>query len=509
MFEGVASYWSGLTPQTRRMVFGIAAGIVMPVGSAIIASSMDTYLHVRAPSMTFLCSVILAALFFGRRVAVATAFFAFFVYNFYLTEPRNTFGFAGFEDILTLLIFVTTALVIGGLAGRLHDQRDRAEEQVRIFSGLFTVSRAMAESTQPAEAMRLLVNGVCDVAASAAAIVQLDEAGAQVVQHASPAGLQLPDAPAAAAHALLSGIVNESGDIAGWRLQLMQAGGKPSAVLVWKPSPSGQDRQHAIAVRLLTELTHVAMERSLFLQRQLEMETFAATEKLRTALMSSISHDFRTPLSTILTSASSLLTYGDKFSEATRADLAASIQEEAERLNRFVSNILDMTRVDAGVLKPRDEWIDPLEVLENIEERMRRRLGERQMTVEAPAAVPSIFVDPLLLEQAVVNVIENALVHTPPSTSVRLGAEYTAECVRLWVEDEGPGVPLTELSNIFDKFRRLANTQNTQGAGLGLAISKGFVEAMRGQVAASSPARDGRGLRVEFIFPLQTELATT
>jgi two-component system sensor histidine kinase KdpD len=183
------------------------------------------------------------------------------------------------------------------------------------------------------------------------------------------------------------------------------------------------------------------------------------------------------------------------------------IEEEADRLNRFVGNILDMTRLEANVVKPREEWIDPLDAIETLQHRLSRRLSNRNLVVTTPAAVPSIFVDPLLLEQALVNVIENALVHASDG-SLYLGADYDDHNVRLWIEDEGPGVPTCDLTRIFDKFHRLESPQNTQGAGLGLAITKGFVEAMRGEVGAISPARGGRGLRIEFTFPLQTDLVT-
>lgn len=477
----------------------------MPIGSAIIAGWMDTYLHVRAPSMTFLCGVILAALWFGRRVALATAFVAFFIYNFYLTEPRNTFGFAGWEDILTLLIFVGVALLIGGLAGNLHDERERAREQVRIFSGLFAASRAMAESSDPAKAMDVLTASACQIAAGQAAVLQANGEGAIVVAHASPMGANVPNELRLAAAVILEG--GNAFGVRGWRLEPMPAGAKPTAVFAWQPMRS-TGREHAIAVRLLVELTYIASERAVFVQRQLEMDTMAAAERLRTALMSSISHDFRTPLSTILTSASSLQTYGDQFSAATRSDLLTSIQEEAERLNRFIGNILDMTRVDAGALKPREEWTDPLEVIDNVHERLEKRLAERELAVDVPAAVPAIYVDPLLLEQAMINVVENALVHTAPEAPIRIGADYSAHRVRLWVEDGGHGVSATDLPYIFDKFHRLQNAPNNQGAGLGLAISKGFVEAMRGEVSAASPAQNGCGLRVQFEFPLQTEMAS-
>jgi len=369
----------------------------------------------------------------------------------------------------------------------------------------------MAETRNSDEALRLLTNGAREIAAREAVVIQLGEDGATFDAHGEPSHAALPGGVRQAAARLirdpsdLEAVSNE--EIAGWRLQLVQGGSHPAAALAWRPAPNAQGGEHAIAIRLLCELAHVAIERSQFMQRKLELDTMAATERLRSALMSSISHDFRTPLSTILTSASSLQAYGDQFSAVTRADLLSSIQEEAERLNRFIRNILDMTRVDTGALKLREEWIDPLEVIDNISERMQKRLGGRDLAVEAPAAVPAIFVDPLLLEQAIINVVENALVYTPQESNISIGAAYTDTSVSLWVEDEGPGVPAAELPYIFDKFHRLESTQNTQGAGLGLAISKGFVEAMHGEIRAISPAQRDQGLKVEFVFPLQTELA--
>ena len=135
----------------------------------------------------------------------------------------------------------------------------------------------------------------------------------------------------------------------------------------------------------------------------------------------------------------------------------------------------------------------------------RKRVPEDNFVITTPAAVPSIFVDPLLLEQALINVIENALVHASGG-KLYIGADYGETNVRMWVEDEGPGVPQSDLPRIFDKFHRVDGSRNTEGVGLGLAITKGFVEAMKGEVSATSPVRDGRGLRVEFVFPMQADL---
>ncbi|MEZ5959948.1 MAG: DUF4118 domain-containing protein [Hyphomonadaceae bacterium] len=477
MWAQVSSRWQHLS-KSQRFAAGVAAGAVLSLLSAELASTLDAQLGVRAPSMSFLCSVILAAIWFGQRVALITAIFAFLVYNFYLVEPRFTIGFAGFEDVFTLLVFVAVALLIGGLAGNLRDQRERAREQVRVLSGLFTVSRSMAECTTPAEALDKLSSGAREVVAPDATVVVAGE----------------------------EGDVSEAvGDAAEVIREEVNADGQRVAVLTWARSNQIPGAEQAIAARLLVELARVAVERTRMLQRRVEMDTIAATERLRTALLSSISHDFRTPISTILTSASSLRAFGDKFPPATSADLLLTIEEEAERLNRFVGSILDMTRLEANVVKPREEWIDPLETIEAVLQRLSKRVPEDKFVVSAPAAVPSIFVDPMLLEQALVNVVENALVHAAGG-KLYIGADYGDRAVRLWVEDEGPGVPKSDLARIFDKFHRLEHSSNTQGVGLGLAITKGFVEAMKGEVSATSPVRNGRGLRIEFAFGLQANL---
>lgn len=485
MLAQISSYWHGLS-KAQRFAAGVASGIVLSMLSGWLATTLEAELGVRAPSMSFLISVLLAAIWFGRRVAFITAIFAALAYNFYLVEPRYTFGFAGFEDVFTLLVFVSVAVLIGGMAGNLHDQRERAREQVRILSGLFTVSRSMAECTSEREALEQLAAGAREVVARDAIVYGKDH---QIVGAAS------------AAPALSS--LNE----AQWHREDVSAEGESVGTLVWRRTDSAPGAEQTLAVRLILELARVAIERTHILQRRVEMDTLAATERLRTALLSSISHDFRTPISTILTSATSLREFGDQFPPATSTDLLVTIEEEAERLNRFVGNVLNMTRLEANVVKPRVEWIDPLEIIEAVQHRLSKRVVAENFVVTAPAAVPSIFVDSVLLEQALLNVIENALVHAPGG-KLRIGADYGGDTVRIWVEDEGPGVPQPDLVRIFDKFHRLGHSSNTQGVGLGLAITKGFVEAMKGEVSAASPVKDGRGLRVEFVFPMQTELVT-
>ena len=191
---------------------------------------------------------------------------------------------------------------------------------------------------------------------------------------------------------------------------------------------------------------------------------------------------------------------------AVRADLLLSIREEAERLSRYVGDLLDMTRLEGGGLNIRADWVDVRDVLNAAGKRVARRLGARKMTRDFPAQLSLVMVDQGLLEQALVNILENAIVYSPDGSTVELAAYEDRGAVVISIEDEGRGIPTAELERVFDKFRRMEeSTDRAKGAGLGLAIAKGFVEAMRGRIAAASPIQDDakgkRGTRILISLP--------
>lgn len=500
--QGSASQLLSVVPEPRRRLLLITLTVLLvPMACLLVVNALQAYLGVFSPNMFFLCGVILAAIWFGRTAALFTAASSFLVYNYNLSDPRFQLGLAGVNDILTLIVFVTVALLIGGLAGNVHDERNRAREQVRMLSELFAASQTMAGSNNARDAMRLLVDAAHRLHGNPVTAFERSETG-PVRIHSAPANAVLPQTVQDEVnHVLASAAGGPPGLPDGWRVQGVPLGDL-QAVLVWQES---RGAQQTIAAELLIKLAQAAIERAQAAGRQLAVDTMAATDRLRTALLSSISHDFRTPLATITASASSLLEYGEKFSNATRTDLLTSIQEEAERLSRFVGNVLDMTRLEAGALKPRSEWTDPLDVIERARDRLSERLSGRQLVVNAPAALPSIKVDPVLLEQALINILDNAIVHTPSHSIIEVGASHDGRSLRLWVEDDGAGVAPADLETIFDKFQRSSTSGETAGLGLGLAISKGLVEAMSGSVSASSPGGEGRGLRIEFVFPSQIE----
>ncbi|MEO7026111.1 MAG: ATP-binding protein, partial [Caulobacteraceae bacterium] len=262
---------------------------------------------------------------------------------------------------------------------------------------------------------------------------------------------------------------------------------------------TGVDEQRLLSA--LLDQGAVALERAGLMTATVENEALRRSDKLRGALFNSISHDLRTPLSTVLGAATTLIDYGATLPAATRADLLDSIREEAERLNRYVGNLLDMTRLEGGALRTRSEWTDARDVLAGAIQRVARRLGKRPLQRDFPVELTTIQIDPGLLEQALVNILENAIAYSPAGLPIETAVYEDRANVVISIEDEGPGIPKMELERIFESFRRLQEPSDRgrggrEAAGLGLSIAKGFVEAMGGRIAAASPIHGDRGTRV-------------
>jgi two-component system sensor histidine kinase KdpD len=245
-----------------------------------------------------------------------------------------------------------------------------------------------------------------------------------------------------------------------------------------------------------------ALERIDLLREAQRAELLARTDELKSALMSAVSHDLRTPLASIMASATSLLEPDIDLDDATQRDLLESINEEAVRLNRLVGNLLDMSRIEGGALRPEKDWYAVGEVIDAVVGRLESRLGGHLLTVDVAPDIPLVPLDFTEIDQVITNLLENALKYTPPGTPIQIQARRAGDQVEIVVADRGPGVPPEHLAHLFDKFYRTGSVRPMHGMGLGLAISKGLVEAHGGQIrAASTP---GAGLTVTFTLPIPT-----
>jgi two-component system sensor histidine kinase KdpD len=260
----------------------------------------------------------------------------------------------------------------------------------------------------------------------------------------------------------------------------------------------------------LLDQAAIAIERILLADAAVASEADAVKERLRTALLSSISHDLRTPLASIVGSITSLRRYGERMPADARADLLAAIEEEAERLTRFVSNLLDMTRLETGSLDLRHDLVDLGEVVIRAAARARRAFPDREIETTISSRLPLVQGDAVLIEQVLFNLFDNADKYVPKGTPTLARLGEAAGELLLIVEDDGPGIPPGELQRVFEKFHRVdVGDGRPAGTGLGLAIARGVIDAMGGSIRAESPIRDGHGTRIVIRLPAVEEVAGT
>ena len=252
----------------------------------------------------------------------------------------------------------------------------------------------------------------------------------------------------------------------------------------------------------LVDQVAVAIERTNLATDIEEARLLTETERLRSALLSSVSHDLRTPLVSIIGSATGLASCDGALSSADRAQLVQTILEESERLNRFVQNLLDMTRLGYGALQPNREWVDLREIVGRALKQMARPLASLKVEVQIPDDLPLLHVDPILIEQVLVNILDNAAKYSPAGGRIEIAAALDGEQVSVRVSDEGPGIPPEARDTVFDVFYRVrAGDKQAAGTGLGLSICRGLIEAHGGRIEAL-PGPGGRGTTIAFWLPV-------
>jgi two-component system, OmpR family, sensor histidine kinase KdpD len=238
---------------------------------------------------------------------------------------------------------------------------------------------------------------------------------------------------------------------------------------------------------------------------QLRQTHTSPAEKLLSALLTSISHDLRTPLASVLGSATSLRNYRHTLDDTTQEELIGTIQEEAERLNRFIANLLDMTRLEVGAIEPRAELMDVGDIVGSALERARKVLARHRVAVDLSSDLPMLRLDPVLFEQVLFNLLDNTAKYAPAGTQVQLSARQEGGMVRVAIADEGEGIPPADLERIFDKFYRVEVGDTPRvGTGLGLAICRGFIEPMGGTIVAGNrPDRHGAVFTIALRVPAE------
>jgi two-component system sensor histidine kinase KdpD len=482
----------------------------------IVAEVLSGMLPPSSIPSVFMLGVLAVAVRHGLAPALLTAVMSYGSIRFFFGAPIFDFGVSDRETYIAFTTFLIVALVVGTIAARLREQLEAAKEHSRRSALLYDLSRRLTAVADVAELTRTVTECV-EEATKRAALVLLRTADGALVDAPSDGAREglLGAADRAAARAALesqaaTGAGTDGDDATDWRFLPITAvppGGaaRVLGLLAVRYSLSRGTERQEDEQRLLGAICDqaaVAYERVLLNAQRERARLLEESERLRTALLASVSHDLRTPLASIIGAGSSLQALGEALDDGARQELLDTLLGEAERLDRFVQNLLDMTRIEHGAIEPKRQWCDLRDLVGDALRHLRRTLGAHRVVVEADAGLPLLYTDPVLLDHVLVNLIDNARKFSPPGAPIALrAAADAAGTVTIAVEDRGPGIPLGERERIFDMFSRLEGSDSkVTGTGLGLAICRGFVGALGGTLRAE-PGAAGAGTRMLIALP--------
>src|SRR5581483_9029984 len=505
----------GDLPRTPLHFFyaALAVAAALAVGEALTELTPIPNL-----SMVFLLAVLVTAMSFGIWPAIFASVLSFFVYNFFFIPPIHTFTIAEPYELLALVIFLVVAVISSALAGRVREQARVSANRMRAMRRLYEFTRRLSGLA----ALDEVAEGAAgEIHASLArpVIVLLAQNDDLVLTAAWPPEDSLDAAAMTAArwawsHNELAGADTGTLPIVPWYFVPLRASAKTLGVVGVAREKDGVplDSEARALLDTLVEQTAAALDRASLSREMVSAKTATEAERVRNTLLASVSHDFRTPLASILGASTSLIELGDRLDNAAKQDLLAQIRTEAEDLDEMVRNLLAITRIDAGALELRRDWIDLREVAERVVSAARRHGARQRIELRLPPDLPLVQADATLAEQAIGNIVGNAVAHTPPASHVVVDAGAAPGAVTLRVTDDGPGIAAAQLPHIFEKFVKGPAAARPpfdggQGTGLGLAIAKGIMEAHGGSISAQSPVEGGRGARFAMTFPREGSAA--
>lgn len=443
--------------------------------------------------LIFLVGILAVAARFGTWPSLFASIAASLCYNFFFIPPIYTFTIADPKNIAAFVVFIIVALVVSQLAARVRAQMLSARARARTTEALYGFSRKISEAGSLDDLLWAVAFQVASML-RLEVVLLMPEAGQLTVRAAYPPDDEIDDADLGAARwAFDRG--REAGrgadTLPGARRLFVPLRTANRVVGVAglareKPGPMMSPDGKRLLDALLGQAA-VAIERVVLARDMEAARVDAETERLRSALLASLSHDLKTPLASILGAATSLREYGKLFEEKERSDLVAMIETEAERMSRFVANLLDLSRLESGAIELDRAPVDLADQAASAVTHVSAVLARHTVEIDVPTALPLVTADAMLLEQVLVNLLENAAKYAPAGTAIVLQGGQGPDGVFLSVADEGPGLPPADLERIFEKYYRAKDRDHRPaGAGLGLAICRGFMTAMGGAISAAN-----------------------
>ena len=475
-------------PEFAWRPYGLIAGMLMvlTLAGVLFRHSVPR----EAMGMVFIGAIVAAASRFGLIAGLATALAGFLCWNFFFLPPFYTLSISDPRDVVALAVFLATGIVTGSLAGRVRVEAKNASARIEALRRISLFGQRFSRAaTQP----QLLHETAGEAAAiTTGGAVLLAENGILQAPVREPPGITLDEAALAAAdwsfrNNIETGIGTATLPSVPWRFIPMRVNGAPIGVLGALPAGPPPEPLHQ-TLSALADQAAMALERIRLTVGAAQGQAREDSQKLLTALLSSLSHDLRTPLTAIRGAAETLARSGASLDAETRADLLASITQDSERMARFLSNVMEMARVETGEIVARRERLRLADV---VEAAITRVPGAMYAGVNIADDATHLLADPTLLEQVLVNILDNAVKYSAAGSRVTVTARRDAGRVAIAIGDEGVGIPAADLPHVFDRFfRATRGDRAAPGTGLGLAIAKAFVEAMGGSIRAQSPRLD-------------------
>ena len=487
-------------PPPKLMPFGISLGIM--ILTTIGGFALRGVLPAEAMGYVFTAIVVGMASLYGRSVGIFAALTGFVLWNFFFLPPIYTLSVTNPRDVTALFAFLVVGVLTGSLAGRVRAEAETARTRIEALRRITLFGRALAQVSDEAGLAAVVEAEARALAGEAVLLLARDDG--------LPRAGGFDEAAVAAAefawrNRVATGMGTTTLPASAWRFQPLATEAGAIGVLGVRPeTPPAEPVIQTLSA--LADQAALAAERLRLATSAAEARAHESTQRLRTALLSSLSHDLRTPLTAIRGAAETLAEADGELPEATRRDLLASIVEDVGRMTRFLANITGMARIETGEIVARHEKVDLAPVVEHAVARVKEAF---HTAVNIPEDAATVRADPALLEQVLVNLLENAVKYGPEGGAISVFARRAGDSVVLSVADEGVGIPPEDLPHVFDSFFRVVRGDRVApGTGLGLAIARAFVEAMGGTIAAESPRRDlpadglpGTIIRVELPVP--------
>ncbi len=502
---------SAASKRSRKIDWKACLDATLAIGLAsMVSTGARALTDLPTLSLIYLITIMLISVDRGFWVSIYASFLSFFMFDFLFIPPRYSLMVERHEDFLTLSFFLVVAIVASLIGDRLQKQVEVTRRSAQRTQALYDFNKTIAAAATLDQVVRAVVHHVAETLKAQAGILMLHNERLEVVAIV-PEGARLDTASVAAMdwvwrHGRPAGLHSDTLPGAAFYGFPLRAGNETVGVLALRPlEGSGFSTEQRNLLASIASQSAVAIQRTRLASDIEHARLQTETERLRASLLSSISYDLRTPLVAILGATTSLRDYWDKFDDQARRDLFATIEDEADRLNRFVQNLLDMTQLVSGALKLKRQPTDVQDLVGAALTKLRKQVGDRPLRIDIPDDLPPIDGDLTMLERVLVNIFDNACKYAPLDQPLSITARREAHYVRLTIVDRGPGIPDEERERVFDMFYRVkVGATPASGAGLGLAICRGFIEAHEGRIAAQ-PGTEGVGTQIVIRLPITKE----